>query len=265
MMKVKYGPHVAPVYGDFHTHTIYSGHAISSPEEMVKAAKALGLEYIALTDHVYEYTERHDVENQRVRPEFMTQYLSDDEIKVIGGREMNIFTDNIARTKPGLNLCAWHSWFGPERFSVEDALLSHEALARYTHIMCHPERTALHFDDDGAMKFLTGLCDIMRAYAAANGRIGYIEINTTSTYKYYPKPIADRHEVLQRYLMGILAKDFKDLKITMGSDAHCTKDITRNFSIYLSQLDAYNLLDRVVNINKDLCDELMWNDTKLDL
>ena len=38
--------------GDFHTHTIYSLHAMSSPQEMVEAAKKQGLSYIAITDHV---------------------------------------------------------------------------------------------------------------------------------------------------------------------------------------------------------------------
>jgi len=36
---------------DLHTHTYYSDDAISSPEDIVKAAKMLGLDGIAITDH----------------------------------------------------------------------------------------------------------------------------------------------------------------------------------------------------------------------
>lgn len=265
MMKVKYGPHIANVYADFHMHTLFSGHAMASPEEMVKAAKSLGLDYIALTDHVYEYTERHDIENQRVRAAFFTQYLATDEIKVIGGREMNIFTDNRVRFSPGLNLCAWHSWFGPATFTVDDALLSHEALARNTHIMCHPERTAYLFEDKDAMKFINGVLKIMSETAVKENRRGYIEVNTTSACdRFYTAPVVKRMRELQQYMLDVLAKEYPDLYITVGSDAHCTKDIGYDFSKYLNLIDAYGLINRVVNLNTELCDELI-EVTKLSL
>ena len=50
---VKYGDSALINYGDFHTHTTYSLHGMSSPSEMVDAAIEAGLDYIALTDHHY--------------------------------------------------------------------------------------------------------------------------------------------------------------------------------------------------------------------
>jgi len=40
-----------PFNVDLHTHSFYSGDGVSSPEEMIDAAKAKGLHAIALTDH----------------------------------------------------------------------------------------------------------------------------------------------------------------------------------------------------------------------
>ena len=38
---------------DLHTHTLFSTHAYSSPEEMIRRAGEMGLYAIALTDHGY--------------------------------------------------------------------------------------------------------------------------------------------------------------------------------------------------------------------
>jgi putative hydrolase len=37
--------------GDFHVHTIFSGHAFSTLQEVITAARERGLEYLAITDH----------------------------------------------------------------------------------------------------------------------------------------------------------------------------------------------------------------------
>lgn len=245
------------VYGDFHTHSIYSGHAMASPEEMALEARKMGLSYLAITDHVYEYTERQDIENQILRPSFMNMYLSYDGLTVVGGRECNLFTNNIAMYHRGLNLVAWHSWFGPENFDVDDVLKDHTRLAPFTHIMAHPERTAVLFNTKISRRFLRGICNIMKTTAESHNHRGYIEINTTSmTY------CTDHEELVklpraQTYLCELLASDpYKDLYITLGSDAHCTNDICRDFGEYLQKLEGFGLLDCVVNIDPEKCAEL---------
>jgi predicted metal-dependent phosphoesterase TrpH len=40
-----------PINIDLHTHTFFSGDGVSSPEELIAAAKAKGLQGIAITDH----------------------------------------------------------------------------------------------------------------------------------------------------------------------------------------------------------------------
>ncbi len=37
--------------GDFHVHTVFSGHAFSTLQEVIAAAQARGLRYLAITDH----------------------------------------------------------------------------------------------------------------------------------------------------------------------------------------------------------------------
>lgn len=37
--------------GDFHVHTVFSGHAFSTLQEVIAAARERGLEYLAITDH----------------------------------------------------------------------------------------------------------------------------------------------------------------------------------------------------------------------
>ena len=45
---VKYGDSTLINYGDFHTHTVYSLHGMSSPSEMVDAAIEAGLTILLL-------------------------------------------------------------------------------------------------------------------------------------------------------------------------------------------------------------------------
>lgn len=266
MMKVKANGCAYNVYADLHTHTLYSGHAMASPEEMVKKARELGLEYIALTEHVYDYTAKHDIENQNLLPQFMHNWLSDEQITVIGGREMNIFTNNPAKERAGLNLCAWHSWFGPSVFTPEEALSSHEFLRPYTHVFCHPERTAILLDtlEDG-VNFMSSICQmIVDRGCAAKSRIGYVEINTSSLDDYRDIKTRNKMIRLQEQLMITLTlRKFKNIFITLGSDAHCTGQIARNFGEYLYRLEGFGLLDRVVNVNRDLIQELI-DDTNLE-
>ena len=40
-----------PINVDLHTHTFFSGDGVSSPEDLITAARAKGLESITITDH----------------------------------------------------------------------------------------------------------------------------------------------------------------------------------------------------------------------
>lgn len=262
MYLAKYEGHAYQVYGDFHSHTIYSGHATASPEEMVNKAKELGLEFFAITDHLYEYENPQEMENQNLRAKLFTGYLSDDSITVIGGREMNLFSENWAKINPGLNLTGWHHFCGPRNFGVTEAIESHNTLRKYTHILCHPERTAMRFPRDTAREFMHKICEQLLFGSASTHCAGYVELNTT-TEVYYDKYTNSGAVSLQDDLIEILKDDiFKNIRITLGSDAHCTKDIVRGFGKYLHLLEKAGLLDRVVNIDRVKCKEL-FEDTRL--
>lgn len=90
--------------GDFHTHSIYSLHAMSSPQEIVDFARMKGLKYVAITDHFYPtmYNEKNQSPpigwgevialNQvsRVKYDMGHAFKGYQEIKVIPGFEYSI-------------------------------------------------------------------------------------------------------------------------------------------------------------------------------
>lgn len=113
--------------GDFHTHTIYSFHAMSSPTEMVDAAIAKGLKYIALTDHYYPNDDYEHLQcmnanqilmkNQSARiHEIPVQFEAvKDKITVIPGYEHNVFTtsepEDLDNSIKPFNILGVHNWF----------------------------------------------------------------------------------------------------------------------------------------------------------
>ena len=118
---------------DFHTHTTYSMHGMSSPSEMVDAAIEEGLEYIAITDHFYPYdqsADSYEYKNQKVRLKCICTYFESlkDKIVVVSGWEYNMFAhddyDNYDIFNTIINdinkyhrfdIIGYHDWFAPQK------------------------------------------------------------------------------------------------------------------------------------------------------
>lgn len=243
-------------YGDFHAHTTYSGHAMSSPSEMVDGAIRKGFNYLALTDHVYQYELKTDIENQNARPRLMNIYLSNPQwpFYLCGGWEFNNFVDNPAINYQGLKLLGWHSWFGPDPNEVQfDKLLADYTTKVETHkfdILVHPERVASLFKIAWQqIDFLESICDLAQKHGCM------IEFNTSSIrYTSCIPELADCSRLLNILLDRL--HNFPSIQITIGSDAHVASDIGLNFDLALEMLDSAQLLDRVVNIDEACCTEL---------
>lgn len=89
------------IIGDFHCHTLASLHAYSTLRENVEAAKKMGLEYLAITDHAIG---THDsppltfFDNLDSLPEYI------DGIRILRGVEANIMDHNGSLDMPEITL-----------------------------------------------------------------------------------------------------------------------------------------------------------------
>lgn len=83
------------IRGDLHVHTTWSGDGRSSMTEMLDAAVARGLQYVALTDHAEDLVinglSREEVLEERVEIEAQRQRLP--ELTILHGAELNIGPD----------------------------------------------------------------------------------------------------------------------------------------------------------------------------
>lgn len=142
-------------YGDFHTHTIYSMHGMSSPEEMVRAAEQAGLKYLAITDHHFPFKKADGYmdpmyflrKNQEARMWEYGRSFGDCGVKVIPGYEYNLFVpeemSNGFIKHPHLRLIGLHTWHCYVKETTPNTLID-EVYDRlrtgYYHILVHPER-----------------------------------------------------------------------------------------------------------------------------
>ena len=85
----------ADIRGDLHVHTTWSGDGRSSMTEMLDAAVARGLEYVALTDHAEDLVinglSREEVLEERA--EIEAQRLRIPDLTILHGAELNIGPD----------------------------------------------------------------------------------------------------------------------------------------------------------------------------
>ena len=82
---------------DFHIHSKYSHDSLSSPENILKKAKKVGLERIAITDHG---TIRGSIETQKLAKNFNIEVIIGSEVKTDCGDIIGLYlNDEIKATK----------------------------------------------------------------------------------------------------------------------------------------------------------------------
>lgn len=264
------------VFADFHTHTIYSGHGMATPEQMAESAAHLGLEFLAITDHIYEYTLKSDIENQNCRASLENLYLSGKfcsgttydgttgSLMVIGGGEFNAYTNNPAYNHSGLKLFGYHSWFNPndreQDITIDNMLNQYELYAYKDNkpdIFVHLERIAPIFKDKAeGMYFIEQVVKLAAKYGIA------IEANTSSLV--YAKSEYKKNELVF-YINWLFECLYKSrASITLGSDSHACVDICINFKQYLEWLDEAELLDKVINLDFDKCEAIYRKASKFE-
>lgn len=112
------------IFGDYHTHTAYSrhNHGKGSVEQNVRAALALGLKEIAITDHGL----RHGAYGMTAKawPSFVRDVeaarAAHPNINIYTGLECNFLSPrgeiDIPEDKPDVIVCGYHKFVKPLRF-----------------------------------------------------------------------------------------------------------------------------------------------------
>ncbi len=204
---------------DVHTHTIVSGHAYSTMQEMAKAASEKGLQVLGMAEHGPTIKGACDAayfNNLAVIPEEMYG------VKILTGAEINILDtkgtldlpeDTIRKLKirvAGIH----HSCYQPgTREENTDAVIG---------VMRNPMIDIISHPADG-----TAHLDFERLVRTAKETRTLLEINNSSLSPSRGKERAwDCHREMIR-----LCKKY-ELMVIMGSDAHISFDVARYDHIY---------------------------------
>src|SRR5580692_5147544 len=133
------------IKGDLQMHTTASD-GKNSIEEMADAARELGHEYIAITDHSKAVTVANGLDEKRMAAHIKKLHAADEKglgIRVLAGSEVDIlkdgsldYSDDIL-AQLDVVVCSIHSYFNLERAAMTERMLA--AIENpYTQIIAHP-------------------------------------------------------------------------------------------------------------------------------
>ena len=275
---VKYGDSTLINYGDFHTHSIYSLHGISSTSEMVDVAINAGLEYIALTDHHIIYGEddnnRSDFisrKNQIARAyEINRSFMELDEngiIKVIPGYEYNLFTSHdsssfVGDDIPHLRLLGYHTWYADlNLISINNYIEEIDGMLStgMYKIFVHPERdidnlgkiTGSSLEDENNLRYLMErICEICEKNKVV------IEINNSSL----SNPLNSEEKkkrIIERIKCLIRKAQLFGVFFVVNSDAHVKYGVGRCYEAFKLLYDMGVNKRQIVNFDEDLIKEFI--------
>jgi DNA polymerase (family 10) len=200
------------IRGDLQMHTTASD-GRASIEEMAAAARALGHEYIALTDHSKAVTVANGLDGKRMLAEVKKIHAADARglgIRVLAGAEVDILKDgrldfdDEVLAQLDVVVCSVHSYMNLDRSDMTERLLA--AIENpYTQIIAHPTGRLLLRRDP--FEF-----DMEKVLDAAAKHGVAMELNS------YP----DRLDLKDTYLR--MCKD-RGVKVVISTDSHSTKHL----------------------------------------
>src|SRR5580704_106316 len=200
------------VLGDLQMHTTASD-GTNSIEEMGTAAKALGYEYIALTDHSQAVTVANGMDERRTLEQIKKIHAADarvNGIRLLAGIEVDIRKDGTLDLEDSVLaqldvvVASVHSYMNLERAAMTDRLLA--AIENpYTQIIAHPTGRLLLRRD--AFEY-----DLEKILEAAKRRGVAVECNAAR----------ERLDLKDVYLR--MAKD-RGVRVVISTDAHSTRGL----------------------------------------
>ncbi|MBI3646475.1 MAG: DNA polymerase/3'-5' exonuclease PolX, partial [Acidobacteriales bacterium] len=203
---------LADMRGDLQMHTTASD-GKNSIEEMGAAAKALGYEYIALTDHSKAVTVANGMDEKRTLEQIKKIHAADekmDGIRLLAGIEVDILKDgrldldDEVLAQLDVVVASVHSYMNLEREAMTERLLA-AIESPYTQIIAHPTGRLLLRRDAFAYD-MEKILDAARAHGVA------MECNA------YP----DRLDLNDTYLR--MAKN-RGVKVVISTDSHTTANL----------------------------------------
>ncbi|MBQ9899526.1 MAG: PHP domain-containing protein [Acholeplasmatales bacterium] len=240
---------------NYHTHLKYCGHATGVTEDYVKEAIRLGFDELAITDHgpipvdfmnKQEYKDNYCYENMKL--EFVPKYLNEvkeskelhkNEIKILSGFETEFIYDRLPFYKflreqvDFINLGV--HFFKNKKGHIIDCYnnLSYRNIDEYKdtcikametglfNTLVHPDMFFCSYKDkNGENKFDENCERISKEIieAAIKNNV-YLEVNCNNikTEEMAANPNSWRYP---RKEFWMIAKEYKDLKIIVGCDAH---------------------------------------------
>lgn len=199
---------------DIHTHTVASGHAYASLNEMVSSAKEKGLKVMAMTDHgpaMPGGAHKYHFHNLRVLPNIIdgVRVLKGVEANIIGyNGEIDISTEILSELE--LVIASFHSpCIEPSDIKNTTKTLMNLMDNPLVDVIGHPEDSRYKFELDTVIK-------------AAKDTETLLELNNSSLL-----PTTFR-ENSREGLIAMLETCAKyQVPIVMGSDAHFTTSVGR--------------------------------------
>lgn len=217
---------------DLHTHTVASGHAYSTIQEMAQAAHEKGLQILGITEHAPGIPGACDpiyFRNLHIIPRTMYG------VQLLMGVELNILNthgdldlDEYHYRCCDIRLAGIHAlcWQGGSRTQNTDGMLA-AIYSPWTHIISHPGDGTAELDFDPIVR-------------AARDTQTLLEINSSSM-------IPSRHKAAARpNNLDILRRCRQmDIPIILGSDAHISFSIA-DYQYALPLLDEVGFPDELV-------------------
>lgn len=229
---------------DLHCHTISSGHAYSSLEEMVQGAKRNGIKIIGISDHAPSMpasTHKYFFQNLIVVPDVI------DGIKVLKGVEANIidFEGNIDMTDKELE----HLDYAIASFHPPciDFGTIDENTNAILNVMKNPKVKVIGHPDDSRYPL-----DYEKVVKAAKENNVALEVNNSSL-----NPGSFRIGANENVTTFLNLCKKNGTKIIFGSDSHISFDVGA-FHNCLELVEKVGFpMELVVNYNIDLIDDLI--------
>ncbi|MDE2090202.1 MAG: PHP domain-containing protein, partial [Gammaproteobacteria bacterium] len=202
----------ADLKGDLHAHTkATDGH--NTLREMAEAARRLGFEYLAITEHSRRLTVAHGLDPQRLRKQLHEiDRLNDDlkGIQLLKGVEVDILEDgrldlpDEVLSELDLVVGAVHSMFNLTRAKQTERILRAMDHPHFT-ILAHPTGRLLDSREPYDV-------DMLKIIRRARERGCFLELNA------HP----ERLDLLDIYCQ--MAQD-EEVLVAVSSDAHSTQDL----------------------------------------
>ncbi len=200
---------------DLHTHTVASGHAANTIEEMVATARERGITLYGITDHAKTMP---GTAKETYFENLKNVSRTYDGIEVLLGVELNIldFEGHVDMSQELLKemdvtIASIHNHIGYEAGSVE------ENTNAYIKVMQNPYINIIGHPDDGRVPV-----DYERLVLAARDNKKLLEVNNNSIVSGFRLNARDNDREMLRY-----CKKYR-VPVLIGSDAHSIDVIGKN-------------------------------------